>query len=256
MKKRLPFLFILHPSFSSFDSMGLIKSDSAPPSLTPFSFQDVEDQARALLLEAGESAERLLAAARTEADEMRARAQARGFDEGRSEGVNQGIQEGIRAGREQALAEHGAALKASVETLGAAMARIEASRQALEIDALQDVIELAIAIARRVTKRQGELDPRVMIENLREAMGLVVHSSDVRVVIHPAQLQALQEALPLLAVDLPQFSHVTIIEDDSLSPGGCRIITRGGRIDADLDAQLDRVVSDLLPSTQEAVAAV
>jgi len=37
--------------------------------------------------------------------------------------------------------------------------------------------QLAIAIAERVTKRQGLLDPQVALANVEEALRLVVHSA-------------------------------------------------------------------------------
>jgi len=40
---------------------------------------------------------------------------------------------------------------------------------------------------------------------------------------------------------------VAIVDDDSLAPGGCRIATAGGLIDADLDEQINRIAADLLP---------
>ena len=43
--------------------------------------------------------------------------------------------------------------------------------------------------------------------------------------------------------------HVELTDDATLAPGGCRIYTRGGRVDAALDEQLDRVIADLLPVT-------
>jgi flagellar biosynthesis/type III secretory pathway protein FliH len=54
--------------------------------------------------------------------------------------------------------------------------------------------------------------------------------------------------LPLLRLEWPSLRHVELVEDATLSPGGCRVFTRGGRIDADLDEQLDRVIDELLPT--------
>lgn len=231
--------------------MGLIKSNHAPAALTPFSMKDVEDQARAMLLAARRTAERLLVEAQKEADDLRVQAHTQGLEDGRQEGLDQGRAEGQQTGLQQALAQHGAELTAAAAALADAMRHIEEARMSLEADALQDVVELAIAVARRVTKRQGQIDPLVLTENLREAMRLVVHASDVRVVIHPDQRAVLDGALPGLGLEFPQLTHVTIVEDPQITPGGCRVLTGGGRVDADLDAQLDRVVADLLPSPTE-----
>jgi flagellar biosynthesis/type III secretory pathway protein FliH len=45
----------------------------------------------------------------------------------------------------------------------------------------------------------------------------------------------------------PALKHVELMDDPSLSPGGCRILTGGGVIDAELNAQVDRIAAELLP---------
>jgi flagellar assembly protein FliH len=107
---------------------------------------------------------------------------------------------------------------------------------------------LKLAIARRVTKLQGSLDPNVVTENINSAMKLVVHSADVRVAVNPAQKQSLEQVLPQLRVKWPSVTHVEIIEDAAIASGGCRIFTAHGEIDADLDRQIDRVAADMLPA--------
>src|SRR5678816_3105756 len=90
--------------------MGLIKSSAAPPSLAPFSMRDVEEQAKALLLRARQVAERLLAEAQREGEEIKRRAHADGLAEGLREGLRLGTEEGHKAGRQEALDEHRDAL--------------------------------------------------------------------------------------------------------------------------------------------------
>jgi flagellar biosynthesis/type III secretory pathway protein FliH len=61
----------------------------------------------------------------------------------------------------------------------------------------------------------------------------------------------LEAALPQLKLAWPTLSHVELIDDATLAPGGCRICTARGQVDAALDAQLDRVVADLLPDQKQ-----
>ncbi len=130
------------------------------------------------------------------------------------------------------------------------MRLIEAARLELESAAVSDVIRLAIEIARRVTKRLGEIDSHVMLGNVAEAMKLVSHASEVRIGVHPLQKQTIDCELPALKLQWPNLKHVAIVEDASLTPGGCRIFTAQGQIDGDLNEQLNRIVSDLLPGTE------
>jgi flagellar assembly protein FliH len=231
--------------------MGLIKASNTPAAarnVVPFSMKDVEEHARGILTRAQSQAEQLIAAAQTEGDELKKRMQAEGFAAGRAEGMQKGMDEGKKAGHQAALTEQKAQIAQAISTLAAALKQVEASRKELETDALAEVVELAVAVARRVTKRQGELDSQVLVENLRESMKLVVHAADVRVAVHPKQKAVLAEAMAKLKLDWPTLEHAELIEDATLALGGCRVFTLHGRVDADLEGQLDRVIGDLLPS--------
>ncbi|MDB5173872.1 MAG: Flagellar assembly protein FliH [Phycisphaerales bacterium] len=231
--------------------MGLIKSSQVPASASPFSMRDIENQARSILLQARQQAGQLLAAAQAEGDQLKEAARAEGDAQGQREGLARGLEQGKKAGHQQALEEYRAEFQQGVAALTRAAGAIDAQRNELEATALQDVVRLAIAVAQRVTKRQGLIDPQALVANLEEAMKLVMQHSDLRIAIHPTQRKTLDAALPQLKLAWPGLKHVEIIDDAALSPGGCRIFTRQGQIDADLGVQLDRVVCDLLPGHGE-----
>ena len=230
--------------------MGLIKSSTVPISASPFSMADIEDAAKRVLLRR-QQADQLLAAAQTEAERLKAQAKVFGLAEGMREGTARGLEQGKKTGEEQALKEHTAQLQQAVAALNKAATVLDASRSDLEATALAEVVKLAIAIARRVTKRQGLIEPAVFTANLEEAMKLVVQQVDLRIAIHPSQRKTLDVALPALGLKWPSLKHVEIVEEPEIAPGGCRVSTRHGSIDADLDVQLDRVAADLLPIPQE-----
>lgn len=225
--------------------MPLIKAGHTPTALAAFSLKDIEEHARMILLRAGKQAEDILAQAR----HIKQQAAAEGAKIGRQEGFAAGLLQGRQSGHEQAMRENHQAMSDCMAALNAAAEQVDQSRRQLEAQALTEVIELSIAIARRITKRQGELDPQVLEQNLHEAMKLVVHAADVRIAIHPTQKSTLTDALPRLQLQWPQLRHVELIQDPDLAPGGCRIFTTQGQVDADLDGQLDRIVADLLPNT-------
>lgn len=232
--------------------MGLIKSGQTPASLQPFSMKDIENTARAILVRARQRAEQIVEAARGEAEQLKQQAQAVGISQGRQEGYAKGQQEGLKAGTDKAYAEQKAQLTALVAALTQASQQINAQRRELEASAINDVLNLAIVIAERVTKRQGVLDPQVAIANVNEAMKMVVHASDLRIAVHPGQRQALYEALPKLKVNWSNLEHVELVVDDTLEPGGCRVYTTHGQIDGDLNEQLRRIAVDLLPGEEAA----
>ena len=234
--------------------MGLIKSENTPGSIVPFTMVDIERHAKNLILRAQQRAEQMIAAAQSEAETMREEAFATGKIEGRKEGTAEGLTQGKQAGHQQALTEFRNQFTQASTAFNAAATTIEQSRNQMEAEGLAEVVKLAISIARRITKRQAVLDPQVLIENLREAMKLVVKSADIRIAIHPGQRKILDDALPALQLQWPSLSHVSVIEDSSLQAGGCRVFSEHGQIDATIETQLDRIAAELLPipSAQDA----
>jgi flagellar biosynthesis/type III secretory pathway protein FliH len=45
--------------------------------------------------------------------------------------------------------------------------------------------------------------------------------------------------------------HIEIVEDASVGLGGCRVLTRHGEIDAQIEHQLDRVIGDVTNGMDE-----
>jgi flagellar biosynthesis/type III secretory pathway protein FliH len=226
--------------------MAVIKSNEQPPVLTPFSIRDIEVQAQTLLLRARRAAEVLLGEARREGEQLRAKAKAEGSAQGRLEGIRQGTEEGRKTGHDAALAEIKPQLSQTLTALAAAVTQLDAARHDLESAGIHEVVQLAAAIARRVTKRQAMLDPMVLVENVKEAMKLAVQAADVQIVIHPKQRETLMNELPRLKMEWPSVKHVELADDEAVGMGGCRIMTRHGEVDARIDQQLDRVISEMM----------
>jgi flagellar assembly protein FliH len=213
---------------------------------------DIEKQAKAIIIAARLRAERLIIAAQQEAEDLKLTAHAQALIDGKKEGIAKGLEEGRTQGREEALNEQRQELASLCATLTQAAQDLESSRLALESDARQAVVSLAIAIAERVTKRMGQLDPRVAEANIEEALRLVVHTADVRIAVHPSQKETLTQILPRIQAQWPNMKHVDLIADGTLAPGGCRIFSGTGQIDGDLDLQLTRIAQELLPQPDAA----
>jgi flagellar assembly protein FliH len=231
--------------------MGLIKAQTVPTSVAPFSMQDIETAAKMILLRARRQAEQILAEAQTEAAALKKQAHAEALTAGQKEGHAKGLALGHQKGREEALSEQREQLAGLAGALAESAAALDASRVALEADAKKAVVRLAIAIAERITKRQGALDPAVALANVEDALGLVVQSTNVRIAVHPSHKATLADVLPRIQMKWPNLKHVEIIADGTLLPGGCRVYTGGGQIDGDLRLQLERIAAELLPAPED-----
>ncbi len=232
--------------------MAVIKAENPIASqLGAFSMPDIEKQARAILTSARMRAERLLIEAQQEAEDLKRRAHAEALVEGQKAGLLKGLEEGRRIGTDQALHEHRQELASVIAALTLAAQEINQSRLLLEVEGKQAVVDLAIAIAGKVTRRLGTLDPQVLLANVDDALRLVVSSVDVRIAVHPSQKSMLAEVLPRISAKWPKFDHLDLIADGTLAPGGCRVFSGGGQIDGDLQLQLDRIAEELIPAPEE-----
>lgn len=125
------------------------------------------------------------------------------------------------------------ASEASVEKLAALLvqARLEAKDTALL---------LARKMAERIVGHAVAVDGEVMREIARRALATVaLDHSQVRLRVHPEDLDALQAAPEKGVAALSSTADLTLIADAKVGRGGCIVETAAGRVDARLDVQLD-----------------
>ena len=213
-----------------------------------FSFQDVEAEARQTVAHARAEAEQILAAARAETEQL---VQAR-----RHEGYQAGVAEGRQAGAQQVRKEtHDAAVQSAqaeltrlTQALAAGLSEYERNKRSLIAQAESGLIELAIAIARRVCKSCAAQSSDAAAANVRAVLELVRHQHDVELHVHPAEHALLQEVAQALLAQTAELQHVQVRADPAVPRGGCVLRTRDGTIDATIETQLDRVAAAICGS--------
>ncbi len=218
-----------------------------PQTAAPFSFADVEQEAALMLQAAREQAARIEAAARTGA-EARYREH---HERGRQEGLEQGRREGIEQIRREAAQAARSEAKSQVESLVAALTEsldlVEQRKHNLLAQAESGLIQLALAVARRVCRRLAEHDPQVAVEQARALLELVEHHHDLELHLHPADAETLRAAAGTLLEHVESLRHVRIVADEQVSRAGCVLHSEAGTIDATIETQLDRIAAALTP---------
>ena len=120
--------------------------------------------------------------------------------------------------------------------------RIEATKRGE-----RDVVELALATARKLLGRSIELDPTVIVSLVERAMRTITRARKVVIWVAEEHQRALNTELTRLSNQAAGAS-VTIQTEPSLRRGDCIIETDLGRIDARLDIQFQTIVDALLGS--------
>lgn len=155
-------------------------------------------------------------------------------EQARQEGFSSGHAEGITAGRAQAAHEI-ARLQKLAETFSNEIARAD------EVIA-QQVLDLAVDLARAVLKSALELRPEVVIPVVREAVRyLPAIQPPALLYLSPADAVLVQEKI---GDELSKMGWL-LTEDAQLEPGGCRVETANNQIDASLPTRWQRLLAAL-----------
>ena len=213
---------------------------------------DLRAQADRIKAAAEAEAQRIIAAAHAHAAEITSGAESEARAKGHEQGLQQGLEEGRKTGQADALARASAQLGQIQKSWVEAAASWDAQRDAMEREAADSVLRLALLFGEKVTRRAIAVDEQVVVRQLGDAISYVLKPCDVKVSIHPEDRPALEQALPKLLAGLTHLKHVHVVDDAGLARGGCVLAYGQGRIDATVDTQLRRLVELMLPHGADA----
>lgn len=228
----------------------IIKADEADdrdnPRAVILELADFAAEARTLVLEARKDAARIVAAARAETEDAQREAAQQGY----AEGFDRGREEGLAQGRQAALAEAREKLTAEsadlAEMARAAVEKLTGVRHELCDASARESIQLALRIAEKVVGQLADADIEVARANLAKALDMVGRNGPVTVMANPQQLDRLREYCPDLAKALRAPGQIEWVASKRISPGGVKVLTPRGEIDATIETQLSNIASALL----------
>ena len=154
------------------------------------------------------------------------------------EAFAKGYEQGERAGTEAAGKRGEAMLRRLSETL----TELTSLRASMIRQTENQIVELALAVARRVVHREVSLDRNLMIAIVRVALDRLGESAHVTVRLHPEEFEATG------AARVAEFagSDITFVPDARVGRGGCRVESEMGMLDAGVDAQIQEIARALL----------
>jgi flagellar assembly protein FliH len=157
------------------------------------------------------------------------------YEQARSDGEKAGFAEGReRAGKEEVKARDEAKkLAALVKSMDEALDRLGA-------DVSQEIVELAVALARQMVGDTLEARPDAVVPCVREALQHVPQGK-VRIHLHPEDVKLVRSHLD----DHLESGHHHLIEDDAISRGGCRLEANNSDIDATVETRWQRVLAGI-----------
>ena len=189
---------------------------------------DAELEARRLLEGARAEAERIEEAARQHAAAAEREARERGLREAR-EHFDEAVADALRPWRDQ---------------LADSLAEVAALRAHTAARVEQELVRLALEIARKVVHREVHLDPEIALTLVRVALSRVNSRALARVRLNPADCAFVESRL----AQLGSAGTIELVEDHTVGRGGCVVETETGDIDARIEQQFAEIERGLMTS--------
>ncbi len=148
------------------------------------------------------------------------------------EAFQQGRQEGLDAGQKE--------IKNRLKQFEKLIGSLDKPFENLDASVEEELVALAMLVARQLVRRELKIDPGQVIAVVREAMAILpVSSQKVSLHLHPDDAELVRAAFALEDAELSW----KVTEDPLLTRGGCEIVTETSRIDATIEKRLAAVIS-------------
>lgn len=164
---------------------------------------------------------------------------AEGLTAGHAEGREAGHAEGYQAGLAEAAAE-----AAQIQAIGD---NLRHSLAAIDQEVADELLAVAVEIASQVLRRSLAVRPELLLPTIREAMSaLPLHHGHPALYLNPADAALVRTHIG------EQLAHSgwRIIEDGSITAGGCRIESGASEVDATLETRWRRALEAIGTSSE------
>ena len=167
-------------------------------------------------------------------EQARAEGYAEGLAEGRAAGQAEGYADGARAGQIEAEGE--------VEHLRAIAATFSDAVMQADETIAHDVLELALRLARGMVRTAFDVRPELILPVVQEAIGyLPVLAQPATLTLNPLDAEIVRQAMGQELIK----GGWRIVDDATMTRGGCKVDTASNQIDAQAQARWARLTHAL-----------
>jgi flagellar assembly protein FliH len=158
-------------------------------------------------------------------------------EEAKREAFEKGIVEG-RNSREREIVS-------AMTAMSAVIAEIGASKKKFYLENEKEMLELVLAIARKVIHTEVSAGKDVVLAVLREAVKKVADESNLKVLLNPEDLSFITEMKQTLLQENALFKNAAFEGDESIKKGGVLLETAHLEVDARIEQQFEKIRESL-----------
>lgn len=152
-----------------------------------------------------------------------------------------GFQSGEQAGRQEGLKK----IKTLEKVLSSMLDELKTLRQDTVKSAEQDILKIALAVARRILRQEVSHDPDRILGYIREAAKKIGPAESLLIRLHPQDLERIARERAEIIRSIEGLKWLKLQPAPELLPGECVIEGRDRTLDARIDSQL-RTIEEAL----------
>lgn len=194
--------------------------------------------AQAIRANADKEAKLIIAQAVDEAQEIKERAKEEGFQEGLKEGFRAGFQKGLGEAKKEFMAE--------IEEARRIKEEIVKEREGLYQRFEQDLVALAVDIAKRAIYDRLEADDELLAHIVESTLRKIQGKAKVQLKVSKHDYDRISGLKERMLSKLHHIEDMDIVKDDFLSSGSCVVDTGSGVVDGSLDVRLKEIEAVLV----------
>jgi flagellar assembly protein FliH len=113
----------------------------------------------------------------------------------------------------------------------------------LDAEVEKELLQLALAVGKQLARRELRVDPGQIIGIIRESLAqLPAAARETRIHLHPDDAATVRERLAVTNNERAW----SIVEDPTLSRGGCVVRTQTSQVDVRLESRISAVIASAL----------
>ncbi len=129
--------------------------------------------------------------------------------------------------------------KAEIAKLKESMVEFLSTKEEVYEHLSNDILEIALAVARKIIRKEVLLDPEILKNVIGEVLDEVdFEEQKITLNINPEDVEVARSFMPELLKANNLEARVVIIEDEEIQEGSCKVTTSNGIIDANFSTQL------------------
>ncbi len=163
----------------------------------------------------------------------------------------QEVSEAFTRGRQEGAAAVESKLDSTLQALTQALEEVNRLRESVARNSSQDMLRMVMAISEQVIRRSIEVQPELVLSLIENALQASVRADSYRIRVSPQDLELVKQQKPLFLASISGLKNIALDADVTITPGGCRVESDFGDVDATIETQLDEIRKTLAGAITE-----